>query len=112
MIFECDGLKRFKPATGQFQIFYKSGVEQPEYVPDFVVETAHDLLICETKARNEMGNEEVQAKAQAGALWCGHASENARKISAKPSKYLLMSHDQVTEDKRLADFFVFEVTGG
>ena len=97
---------------GAVQIFYKSGVEQPEYVPDFVVETAHDLLICETKARNEMGNEEVQAKAQAGALWCGHASKNARKISAKPWKYLLISHDQVTEDKRLADFFVFEVTGG
>ena len=56
-----------------------------------------------------MGNEEVQAKAQAGAFWCGHASENARKISAKPWKYLLISHDQVTEDKRLADFFAFEV---
>ena len=59
VILERDALKWFKPARGQFQIFYKSGVEQPEYVPDFVVETAHELLICETKARNEMGNEEA-----------------------------------------------------
>ena len=112
VILERDALKWFKPAKGQFQMFYKSGVEQPEYVPDFVVETAHDLLICETKARNEMGSDEVQAKAQAGALWCRHASDNAQKIGAKPWRYLLISHDQVTEDKRLADFLLFEVKAG
>jgi len=110
VILERDGNKWFKPAKGQFQMFYKLGVEQPEYVPDFVVETAHFLLMCETKARNEMGAEDVKAKAEAGALWCRHASDHAKKIGAKPWKYLLIPHDLVTEDKRLVDFFSFEVT--
>lgn len=39
VILERDASKWFKPAKGQFQIYYKLGTEQPEYVPDFVVET-------------------------------------------------------------------------
>lgn len=109
VILERDADKWFKPAKGQFQIFYKLGVEQPEYVPDFVVETAHHLLICETKARNDMATSEVNTKADAGALWCRHASEHALKIGAKPWTYLLIPHDQVTEDKRLADYLSFAI---
>ena len=109
VILERDADKWFKPAKGQFQVFYKLGVEHPEYVPDFVVETAHFLLMCETKARNEMETDEVKAKAQAGALWCKHASDHAQITSAKPWKHLLVPHDVVTEDKRLADFLSFEI---
>ncbi len=109
VLLERDAGKWFKPAKGQFQVFYKLGVEQPEYVPDFVVETAQQLLMCETKARNEMGTDEVKAKAQAGALWCQHASDHARTTGAKPWKYLLIAHDVVTEDRRLVDFLTFEV---
>jgi type III restriction enzyme len=104
VILERDADKWFKPAKGQFQLFYKLGVEQPEYLPDFVVETAHFLLMVETKARNEMGADDVKAKAEAGALWCRHASDHAKKTGAKPWKYLLIPHDRVTEDKRLVDF--------
>ena len=110
VILERDSEKWFKPAKGQFQIFYKLGTEHPEYVPDFVVETAHHLLLCETKARKELEAEDVIAKAQAGALWCRHASEHASKIGTKPWSYLLIPHDQVTEDKRLVDFFSFAIT--
>jgi type III restriction enzyme len=109
VILERDADKWFKPAKGQFQVFYKLGVEQPEYVPDFVVETAQYLLMCETKARNELGTNEVKAKAEAGALWCKHASDHAKKVGAKPWKYLLIPHDLVTEDKRLIDYLAFEV---
>ena len=56
-----------------------------------------------------MGSDEVKAKADAGALWCQHASEHALKIGTLPCKYLLISHEQVTEDKRLADFLSSEV---
>ncbi|MEO7547340.1 MAG: type III restriction endonuclease subunit R, partial [Ramlibacter sp.] len=108
VILERDAEKWFKPAKGQFQIFYKLGAEHPEYVPDFVAETQHHLLLCETKARNEMEAEDVKAKAEAGALWCLHASEHAAKIGAKSWKYLLIPHEQVTEDKRLLDFLQFE----
>ena len=108
VILERDADKWFKPAKGQFQVYYKLGVEQPEYVPDFEVETAHCLLMVETKARNELGADDVKAKAEAGALWCRHASEHAKKTGAKPWIYLLIPHDQATEDKSMADYFHFE----
>ena len=111
VILERDADKWFKPAKGQFQLFYKLGVEHPEYVPDFVVETAHCLLMVETKARNELEANDVKAKAEAGALWCRHASDHARKTGAKPWKYLLIPHDQTTEDKRLVDFLAFAEKG-
>lgn len=109
VILERDADKWFKPAKGQFQLFYKLGVEQPEYVPDFVAETAHHLLMCETKARNELGAVDVKAKAEAGALWCKNASDHARTTGAKPWKHLLIPHDVVTEDKRLTDFMQYGV---
>ena len=112
VILERDADKWFKPAKGQFQVFYKLGVEQPEYVPDFVVETPHFSLMCETKARNEMETDEVKAKAGAGALWCKHASDHAQTVGARPWKYLLVPHDVVTEDKRLEDFLSFEIAPG
>lgn len=111
VILERDAEKWLKPAKGQFQIFYKLGVEQPEYVPDFVIETAHQLLMVETKARSELGAADVSAKAEAGALWCQHASEHAKQVGAKRWKYLLVPHDQVTEDKRLQDYLAFELIG-
>jgi type III restriction enzyme len=110
VILERDADKWFKPAKGQFQLFYKLGVEQPEYVPDFVVETAQCLLMVETKARNEVGADEVIAKAEAGALWCKHASVHAQAHGGKPWKYLLVPHDVVTADKRLVDFLSFAFT--
>lgn len=108
VILERDAEKWFKPAKGQFQIFYKLGTEHPEYVPDFVVETSQHLLLCETKARNELSAEDVKAKAGAGRLWCKHASDHVATIGGKPWKYLLIPHEQVTEDKRAADFLQFE----
>ena len=109
VILERDAEKWFKPAKGQFQLFYKLGIEQPEYVPDFVVETSHSMLMCETKARNELGSAEVNAKGDAGAVWCRHATDHALKTGSRPWKYLLIPHDVVTEDKRLTDFLAFEV---
>ena len=108
VILERDADKWFKPAKGQFQIFYKFGAEQPEYVPDFVAETAHFVLLVETKASNDLGSPEVIAKADASAVWCRHASGHAAGIAAKPWKYLLIPHERVTEDKRLIDYFTFE----
>jgi type III restriction enzyme len=107
VILERDANKWFKPAKGQFQMFYKLGPEQPEYVPDFVVETEHFVLMVETKARNELEAADVVAKAEAGAVWCQNASDHASGVGAKPWKYLLVPHEQVTEDKALRDFFSF-----
>ena len=112
MLLERDADKWLKPAKGQFQMFYKLGAEQPEYVPDFVAETAHHVLMVETKASKEMESAEVKAKAQAGALWCKNATDHTRSVGGKPWKYLLVSHEQVTADKTLNDFLRFEVVAG
>lgn len=60
-IVERDALRWFKPAKGQFQIFYRLGSGLQQYVPDFVVETDDELLMVETKARNELTTPEVEA---------------------------------------------------
>jgi superfamily II DNA or RNA helicase len=106
---ERDTLKWFKPAKGQFQIYYKLGTEQPEYIPDFVAETDSTIFMVETKARTDINTQEVQAKAAAAMRWCRHASDHAATVGAKPWKYLLIPHDEIVESKRLIDFQRFEV---
>jgi len=109
VILERDVLKWFRPAKGQFQIYYRLGAEQPEYVPDFVAETNAWLLMVETKARNDIASPEVQAKAAAAVQWCQHASDYAASVGAKPWKYLLVPHDEIRESMRLTkEFLRFE----
>jgi type III restriction enzyme len=110
VILERDALKWFKPAKGQFQIYYKLGTEQPEYIPDFIAETETQIFMVETKARGDIDSQEVQAKAAAAARWCRHASDHAAEIGAKPWVYLLLPHDEIVESKRLADFQRFKST--
>jgi type III restriction enzyme len=109
VILERDVRKWFKPAKGQFQIYYKLGMEQPEYVPDFVAETDTTILMVETKARIDVNTQEVQAKAAAAERWCKHASDYAVSVGAKPWMYLLVPHDEIVESKRLTDFLRYQV---
>lgn len=111
IILERDASKWFKPAKGQFQIFYKLGTEQPEYIPDFVVETESTLFMVETKARGDINTQEVQAKAAAALQWCKHASDFTVGVGGKPWRYLLVPHDEVNESRRLIDFLRFENKG-
>jgi len=110
IILERDALKWFKPAKGQFQIYYKLGTDQPEYVPDFVAETEKQVFMVETKARGDIDSQEVQAKASAAARWCRYASDHAAEIGTKPWTYLLLPHDEIEESKRLVDFQRFKLT--
>ena len=109
VILERDALKWFKPAKGQFQIYYKLGSEQPEYIPDFVAELDSMIFMVETKARVDIDTPEVQAKAVAAARWCKHASDHAASVGGKSWRYLLVPHDDIVESKRLTDFLRFEV---
>ena len=52
VILDREALKWFKPAKGQFQIFYKSGADHLEYQPDFVAETEDSIYMLEPKAKN------------------------------------------------------------
>lgn len=102
VILDRETQKWFRPARGQFQIFYKSGVEHPEYVPDFVAEAAACIYMLESKARNELGDAEVLAKKAAAEKWCGLASTYTAANNGKPWKYLLIPHDLVAENMTLA----------
>ncbi|MBP6095125.1 MAG: DEAD/DEAH box helicase family protein [Methyloversatilis sp.] len=109
IILERDALKWFKPAKGQFRIYYKLGSEQPEYIPDFVAEADSMIFMVETKARGDIDTQEVQAKAAAAAKWCRHASEHAATVGGKPWRYVLVPHDDIAESRRLDDFLRLEV---
>jgi len=104
VIAERDAIKWFKPAKGQFQLYYKDGIEHPEYVPDFVVEADDCILMVETKAQTDMKDLKVQAKADAATRWCQHASDYLLKHGGKEWKYLLVPHDRVKEQNTLADY--------
>lgn len=106
---EKHALKWFKPAKGQFQIFYKLGTEQPEYIPDFVVELEDCHWIVETKKSAEINTPEVQAKAASAVQWCLNASIHAKEVGSKPWKYFLIPHDDINESKLLVDYMAYQV---
>ena len=101
VILERDALKWFKPARGQFQIYYKRGADHPEYQPDFVAETTDTVFMLEPKAANQMTDEEVIAKRDAAVKWCAHASDHARSYGGKPWKYILIPHDAIAGNMTL-----------
>jgi len=72
------------------------------YEPDFVVETQDSKFLCEPKRSSEITDETVIAKAKAAALWCKHASAHADETDKKPWQYLLIPHDQISEQKTLS----------
>jgi type III restriction enzyme len=101
VILDRDAVKWFRPASGQFQIFYKVGHEQKEYQPDFVAETDDRIYMIEAKARKEMDDAVVQAKKESALAWCGHATDHAQEHGKKPWSYLLVPHDAVSENMTL-----------
>jgi type III restriction enzyme len=104
LILDREALKWFKPAKGQFQIFYKSGSEQLEYQPDFVAEAMNTIYMLEAKAKNEMTDREVLAKKDAAVRWCKNASDHAATYAGKPWNYLLIPHDTIGENMTIQGF--------
>ncbi|MGN6644528.1 MAG: DEAD/DEAH box helicase, partial [Verrucomicrobiota bacterium] len=101
VILEREAAKWFKPAKGQFQIFYKSGADHLEYQPDFVAETDGVIYMLEPKAKNEMADAEVVAKKEVAVKWCGQASDHAATHTGKKWHYLLIPHDAIAENMTL-----------
>jgi type III restriction enzyme len=95
VILERDALRWFRPVQGQFNIYYRRGADQPEYVPDFVAATPEVNLLIETKKAGDLQTDEVQAKARAAAQWCEHASAYAKQHGTRQWRYLLIPHDAV-----------------
>lgn len=102
VILERESMKWFKPAKGQFQIFYRSGGDHLEYQPDFVAEANGTIYMLEPKERNEMETLEVLAKKEVAVPWCKQASDYSRTYGGKPWKYLLIPHDAIADNMTLA----------
>lgn len=93
VILERESDKWFKPARGQFQIFYKFAADHPEYQPDFVAETAEAIYMLEPKAKNKMNDAEVLAKKEAAVEWCKNATNYSNRHGGKRWVYVLIPHD-------------------
>lgn len=104
VILDRESKKWFKPAKGQFQIFYKFGGDHLEYQPDFVAETDDEIYMLEPKAKNNMTDTDVLAKLDAAVTWCQHASTHAATCRGKPWTYALIPHDVIAENMTLSGF--------
>ena len=95
VILERDAVKWFKPARGQFQIFYRHGGDYLEYQPDFVAETIDTIFMLEPKASNQMDDPIVFAKKEAAVKWCVNASNYTHSHSGKSWRYVLIPHNEI-----------------
>jgi type III restriction enzyme len=95
VILDRDALKWFKPAKGQFQIFYRQGADHLEYQPDFVAETKDAIYMLEPKKNKEMEDTIVLAKKESAMEWCANASTYALANGGKPWSYVLIPHDEI-----------------
>jgi len=86
-------LKWLRPAQNQFYIYWKHNSRR--YHPDFVVETADNIFMVETKKEADIESTDVQEKAQAAFSYCKHATAFTTQNGGKPWKYILIPHDVV-----------------
>ena len=80
VILERDAIKWFKPAKGQFQIFYRQGADHLEYQPDFVAETADAIYMLEPKASNQLDDPVVLAKKEVAVRVVSECVRSCRKL--------------------------------
>ena len=87
-------LRWLRPAPRQFNIYWgQSGASR--YEPDFVVETADTIYMCEPKASKNMRDPDVLEKKEAAEEYCRAATEFNSENGGKPWKYVLISHDEI-----------------
>ena len=101
VILEREALKWFRPAKGQFQIYYRWQGEHPEYQPDFVAETEDLFYMLEPKMSTQMTDPQVLAKKEVAVQWCQQASDYMQQHGGKPWRYLLIPHDAIAENMTL-----------
>jgi type III restriction enzyme len=81
VILEREAMKWFKPARGQFQLFYRSGIEHLEYQPDFVAETVSESTCWSPRPRTRW---RIRMSSPSGMLPSNGAAE--RRITAQATR--------------------------
>ena len=87
-------LRWLRPAPRQFNIYWGHGGTN-RYEPDFVVETADTIYMCEPKASNKIRDADVLEKQKAAEEYCRAASAFNAQSGGKQWKYILISHDEI-----------------
>ncbi len=105
VILERESLKWFRPAKGQFQIYYCWNGEHPEYQPDFVAETDEAVYMLEPKMSIQMTDPQVLAKKEVAVKWCQQASDYMQQHGGKPWRYVLIPHDAIAENMTLKGLY-------
>ena len=90
-------LKWLRPYKDQMPIYY--GDEA--YIPDFLVETRTEKLVCEIKRADQLADSTVQAKARAAEAWCRHATVHERTHAGKPWRCVLIPAEAVKPNRSL-----------
>ncbi|MBR5911538.1 MAG: DEAD/DEAH box helicase family protein [Bacteroidales bacterium] len=88
-------LRWLRPVPNQFRIYWGNGTHR--YEPDFVVETKDAIYMVETKANNELKNEDVVEKKKAALEYCSVVSKGTSKLW----KYVLIPHNAVGRTMQL-----------
>jgi len=101
VILEREALKWFRPAKGQFQIYYRWNGEQAEYQPDFVAETDQAIYMLEPKMSSQITDPQVLAKKTVALTWCQQATTYMQSHGGKPWHYSLIPHDAIAENMTL-----------
>ncbi len=101
VILERDAIKWFKPAKGQFQLYYRWNGDHSEYQPDFVAETESAIYMLEPKMRSQITELEVLTKQKVAVEWCQNASEYMQSNGGKPWSYILIPHDAIAQNMTL-----------
>ena len=94
-------LKWFRPAKGQFQIYYRWQGDHREYQPDFVAETETAIYMLEPKMSSQMNDSEVLSKKEVAVRWCQQATDYMQQHGGKPWTYVLIPHDAIAENMTL-----------
>lgn len=92
-------LKWLRPVPQQFNIYWSNGAKR--YEPDFIVETADAIYMCETKAEKDVDDNDVRDKAKAARRYCEIAGGYTTQHGGKPWRYILIPHTAVD---RLSSF--------
>ncbi len=95
-VLESDNIKVLKwlrPVPQQFSIYWHDGTKR--YEPDFIVETADAVYMCETKAAKDIEDADVQEKAEAARAYCKIVSAYNAQHNGKPWRYVIIPHSVV-----------------
>ena len=85
-----DNLLALKALENAYRGKVKCIYIDPPYNPDFIIETADEMIIAEVKNHNEMEDTIVIAKASAANQWIGFVNKIAIENGKKEWRYLLI----------------------